>query len=226
MAEQVSEQEARVAGDLADAVRGLVDATIRTEVDLVEQDAIRAEVEALTARLRAQAIPTSYGAHHGWASGRHHWGNAVIGHRNPIAPPLRVKRGDGRAEAEFTVGAAYEGPPSFVHGGVSALILDQMLGEAAASARHPGMTGTLSLRYRFPTPLGRLRAESEIDRVEGIKTFVTGRILVQQDDGSWRASVEAEGVFILPRWAREKLAERQAAAEAAGDAGPAESIFS
>jgi hypothetical protein len=41
-----------------------------------------------------------------------------------------------------------------VHGGVSAMILDQMLGEAAGAGGKPGMTGTLTLRYRQATPLG------------------------------------------------------------------------
>jgi acyl-coenzyme A thioesterase PaaI-like protein len=214
--ESASERELEVAGGLADAVRDLIDATVRSQVDLEEQDAIRAEIEALTARLRKDQLPASYGTAFSYSSGRHHWGNAVIGQRNPIAPPVHVHRGRGRVSAEFTLSAAYEGPPSFVHGGVSALILDQMLGEAAASAGHPGMTGTLSVRYRQPTPLGRLRAEGEVTRVEGIKTYAEGRILVEQGDGSWRASVEAEAVFILPRWAREKLAER----EATGDAAP------
>jgi len=211
-----SERETEVAGGLADAVRDLVDATVRSEIDLDEQESIRAEIEALTARLRKEQLPASYGAAFGYASRRHHWGNAVVGQRNPIAPPVRVHRDSGRVWAEFVLGAAYEGPPGFVHGGVSALILDQMLGEAAASAGHPGMTGSLSLRYRYPTPLGPLRAEAEVTGVEGIKTHAVGRILVEQDDGGWRTNVEAQAVFILPRWAREKLAER----EATGDAAP------
>ncbi len=215
--EPAGERETEVAGGLADAVRDLIDATVRSEIDLDEQDAIRAQIEALTARLRKEQLPTSYGTAFSYSSGRHHWGNAVIGQRNPIAPPVRVRRDNGRVSAEFSLSSAYEGPPSFVHGGVSALILDQMLGEAAASSGHPGMTGTLSLRYRYPTPLGRLRAEAGVARVEGIKTYAEGRILVEQDDGSWRASVEAEAVFILPRWARERLAERQATGDAAAN---------
>ena len=53
-------------------------------------------------------------------------------------------------------------------------MLDQLLGEAAGAGRKPGMTGTLTVRYRRPTPLGALRGEARIDRVEGIKTFVVG----------------------------------------------------
>lgn len=208
------------AAGLAQAVRELVDAVVRSEVDAGELDDVRSQVEALTQRLRKDQLPGSFGAAHGWESGRRHWGNAVIGLRNAVAPPLRIVREEGRVSSEFTLGAAYEGPPTFVHGGVSAMVLDQLLGEAAASAGHPGMTGTLAVRYRHPTPLGPLRAEAEVARVEGVKTYVEGRILVAQPDGSWRASVQAEGVFILPRWARERLAERERANEAGDDSAP------
>ena len=100
--------------------------------------------------------------------------------------------------AEFELGPQYEGPPTLVHGGVSALILDQILGEAAAAAGKPGMTGTLTIRYRRATPLGALRGEAKVDRVEGIKTYAVGQI--SDAEG---VTVEAEGVFILPKWARE-----------------------
>jgi len=63
------------------------------------------------------------------------------------------------------------------------------------------MTGTFTLRYHQPTPLGDLRAEGWIDRVEGIKTWAKGHVI-----GPDGVTVEAEGVFILPRWARERIA--------------------
>jgi hypothetical protein len=47
------------------------------------------------------------------------WGNVVIGVRNPVAPPLMVKQSNGGGVfADFHLGAAYEGPPEHVHGGV------------------------------------------------------------------------------------------------------------
>ena len=69
---------------------------------------------------------------------------------------------------------------------------------AAAPADKPSFTGTLTLRFRRATPLGPLRAEAHIDRIEGVKTFVVGTL--SDGDG---VTVEAEGVFILPAWARE-----------------------
>lgn len=90
-----------------------------------------------------------------------------------------------------------------VHGGVAALVLDQMLGEAAAAGGSPGMTGTLELRYVQNTPLGDCSAEAWIDRVEGVKTIVKGEL--RRGDGE--CTVRAQGIFILPRWARQALEE-------------------
>ncbi len=186
-----------------EAVRDLVDATIRTEVDEAEVRAVQAEIEALTLRLRKQQLDGPYGVRFS-ANGRGRpWGNPVVGLRNPAAPPVVVERDpSGRAWSSFHLGAAFEGPPGLVHGGVSAMILDQLLGEATGAGGKPGMTGTLTLRYRRGTPLGDLRGEAWIERSEGIKTWARGHL--QDADG---VTVEAEGLFILPRWARERVQE-------------------
>ena len=86
------------------------------------------------------------------------------------------------------------------------MILDQLLGEAAGAGGKAGMTGTLTVVYRRGTPLGDLRAEAWIDRSAGFKTWAKGHIL-----GPEGVTVEAEGVFILPRWARELLTRQDPA---------------
>ena len=65
------------------------------------------------------------------------------------------------------------------------------------------MTGTLTLRYEQNTPLGEVSGEAWVDHVEGVKTIVKGEL--RRADGE--TTVSAEGIFILPRWAREALAE-------------------
>ena len=188
-------------GPLAQSVRELADAVIRTEVDDDEIRIAQAEIEAVTKRLRERQLAGSYGVRFNAAGQGRAWGNAVVGLRNPVAPPLVVEHDDsGRAWADFRLGAAYEGPPGLVHGGVSALILDQLLGEAASAGGKPGMTGTLTMRYRRATPLGNLHAEARIDRVDGYKTYTVGTI--SDAEG---VTVEAEGLFILPKWARAHL---------------------
>ena len=128
------------------------------------------------------------------------WSNAVIGLRNAIAPPLTIQHDDAasRCWSEFTLNGAYEGPPGWVHGGVCALVLDHVLGEAASSGlTKPLFTGTLTLRFVRGTPLGRLHAEAAVERTEGVKSFVSGHL--SDADG---VTVEAEGIFITPSWAR------------------------
>lgn len=183
---------------LAESVRDLVDATIRTEVDAEEVATVKAQIDALTARLRANQIDGPFGVRYTTGGDRMAWGNPVIGVRNPIAPPLVIERdASGAAFTDFVMGAPYEGPPGYVHGGVSALVLDHLLGEAASDGEIPRFTGTITLRYLRTTQLGRLRAEAHIDRVEGVKTYVVGHLA--DEDG---ITVEAEGVFITPKWAR------------------------
>ena len=183
------------------AVRDLVDATIRTLAGPEEIRAAQAEIEAVTARLRAAELPGSYGVRLRDDGTARSWGNAVVGLRNPIAPPLRIESDSERVWADFHLGAAYEGPPTLVHGGVTSLLLDQLLGHAASAAGRPGMTASLTLSYRRPTPLGDLRAEAWVDRTEGYKTWAKGCLI-----GPEGVTVEAEGLFILPRWAREQVA--------------------
>ncbi len=99
--------------------------------------------------------------------------------------------------SEFHLGAAFEGPPGHVHGGVSAKILDHVLGDAASTPGVHRLTGTLTVRYRRLTPLGRLHAEARISHTDGVKTYAVGHLA--DDQG---VTVEAEAVFIEPRWAR------------------------
>ncbi|GAA3677126.1 PaaI family thioesterase [Nocardioides ginsengisoli] len=186
---------------LAEAARELVDLCVMSDVDAEEVRAAQADIEAAVARLRKVRRAQTMGMEYLAAGRRRPWGNPVIGLRNPIAPPLVVHSDpSGRVESDFHCGAAYEGPPGLVHGGMVALILDQILGHAVGAAGRPGMTGTLTLVYRRGTPLGDLRAEAWVDREDGVKTWAKARMI-----GPQGVTCEAEGVFILPRAVRERL---------------------
>lgn len=183
---------------LAESVRELIDATIRTEVDADTVGAVKADIDAATALLRSRQCDGPFGVRYTTGGDRMAWGNPVIGIRNPIAPPVKIEQdADGGVFTDFYLGAAYEGPPGHVHGGVAALVLDHVLGEMAANAASPRFTGTITLRYLRPTRLGRLHAEAHITRTDGIKAFAVGHLA--DDEG---VTVEADGVFIQPKWAR------------------------
>ena len=186
-------------GPLAGAVRELIDATVRTNADAVTIERAVPMVRGATASLQ----PLN---EDGWLPLRHAetgrpllFTNPAAGQRNPIAPPMVVHHErDGRCWSEFTLGAAYEGPPGMAHGGIAALILDHLLGEAATSGfTEPKFTGTISLRYLRGTPLGPLRAEAFIERTEDHKTYARG--FISDLEGP---TAEAEGIFIMPPWAR------------------------
>lgn len=187
-------------GPLAQAVRDLIDATIRTQADDTTAREVTAQVRELTERLHAGTLSDQPGLRYVVDGRPLAWGNAVVGLRNPIAPPLVIQHGEnGHCWSDFHLGAAYEGPPSLVHGGVSALVLDHLLGEAASDGlTKPLYTGTITVKYLRGTPLGPLHAEASIYRKDGVKTYARGHI----SDASG-VTVEADGVFITPSWARD-----------------------
>lgn len=192
----------RLYGALTDDVRRLVDVTIRTAVadDRVAQ--ARALIDQATQVLADDAPPGPAGIHFNAEGRSWNWGNAVVGVRNAIAPPVRLEwSDDGTVHSGVDLGVAYEGPPGCVHGGVSALMLDHIMGEAA-SAEHTRLivTGTLTIRYARPLPLGRVRMRAWISGEDGRKVTVTAQLL-GGDDGE-EAAVEATGLFIMPSWAR------------------------
>lgn len=200
MGAQEHDRLAALYGPLTDAVRDLIDTVVGTQADEDTIHGAQAAIEAVTATLRGTRPPESVAVRYAIDGRPLAWGNAVIGLRNPIAPPLTIHHDEGgRYWSEFTLGEAYEGPPGLVHGGVCALVLDHVLGEAASEGlTKPMFTGTISVKYLRGTPLGPLRAEAVVERTDGVKTFARGCI----SDASG-ATAEAEGIFIMPTWARE-----------------------
>jgi acyl-coenzyme A thioesterase PaaI-like protein len=117
----------------------------------------------------------------------------IIGLSNPLAPPISVRKsGERQAEGRARFGAAYEGPPGCVHGGWVAAAFDEVLGFAQSLTGSPGFTGTLTVRYRKPTPLHtELRFDAWVVRVEGRKIFTEGRVWAGE-----LMTAEAEAIFI------------------------------
>lgn len=120
----------------------------------------------------------------------------LIGLANPLAPPLRIeKESDRSAVGRVRFGSAYEGPPGCVHGGFVAAAFDELLGFVQSLSGSPGFTGTLTVRYRTPTPLHtELRFRGTLDRMEGRKIFASGQLHAGE-----RLCAEAEGIFVSAR---------------------------
>jgi acyl-coenzyme A thioesterase PaaI-like protein len=116
----------------------------------------------------------------------------LIGMANPLAPPIRLAILDDKVIGHVNFGVAYEGPPGYVHGGLLAAAFDEVLGMAQSLTGTPGMTGSLSIRYRKPTPLlTDLVFEARVTKVEGRKILTHGTVSA---DGV--VTAEADGLFI------------------------------
>lgn len=121
-------------------------------------------------------------------------GNARSWDFNPINPPLAIERDGATLTARVTLGLAYEGPPRCVHGGIIAHLFDQVLGYANVVNGIGAVTGSLTVRYRRPTPL-----ETEL-RFDVSAATVTGRKAVTRATLTAEGVVTAEGrgLFVVP----------------------------
>ena len=182
---------------LADRMRTVIDRLVATSAP---EEALRYAADSLE-RLAAEFEQYPQGnTYEGFAEAANAGGDQqaffdhspLIGLANPLSPPVVIRVEDDHIDGRVTFGAAYEGPPGCVHGGYIAAAFDEVLGSAQSLGGRPGMTGTLTIRYRSPTPLHTpLRFEAGVTGVDGRKIFTTGRCFA--DDV---LTAEAEGIFI------------------------------
>ena len=184
--------------ELGSALRELVGTSVTTTVPAAELRAAAATAREVTARLAASRRrrdqlpalddPVRFRRVY----------NPVSGVGSPLAPPLAIRRVEGGVVAEAALGLPYEGPPSYVHGGMSALLMDQLLGSAAIAAGLWGMTARLELDYRRPVPLETpLLLRAAVTETAGRKVVIAGTIALAAAPD--QALVEARGVFVTPR---------------------------
>jgi acyl-coenzyme A thioesterase PaaI-like protein len=190
--------------DLTDAVRELIDrvrtidapadvltdalAQVRAVVDDLTPFAYRGPYQQASLRLPEGAHPELAGRQ----PSEFFPYSPVVGPRNPLAPPVRMWTDGDRLRGEVTLRAPYNGPPSMVHGGVIALIFDELLGAANVVHGVGAFTGTLTVRYERPTPLAKpLEMVAWVDRMEGRKVYTQGEL---RHDGA--VTARAEGVFV------------------------------
>ena len=184
---------------IGDSMREIVERLVATQAPEDDLAAMADELDGVAAKLRTFGHGRSY---EGFAEAANAGGDGptpghvdyspVLGRSNPLAPPIRLHLEDRVLVGEVRFGSAYEGPPGSVHGGILAAAFDEVLGATQAMSGRPGMTGTLTIRYRTPTPLhADLRFEAVLDRIEGRKLFCSARLLHGEV-----LCAEAQGIFI------------------------------
>lgn len=188
----------RAISELGEALRLLVEHAATTEASTEElvraAEQIRRAAAPLGERVRERSVlPTADDL-----LGGVRMYNPVTGAGSALAPPLRIGEVDGAAVGSCTLGLAYEGPPMYAHGGVSAMLLDQMLGYAVSASGNPGMTVQLDTSYRRPVPLlTPLRLTARVAETDGRRVIATGRISTAAEPEE--PLVEATGTFVALR---------------------------
>jgi acyl-coenzyme A thioesterase PaaI-like protein len=198
---------------LADAMRQVVETLIATGAPT---DLIRAaadDLERIAARFAGIPHDPAYEGYRETANvgadpGASFEFSPFIGRANPLAPPITLRQDGEVVIGDVQFGSAYEGPPGCVHGGYVAAAFDEILGATQSLSGAPGMTGTLIVRYRTPTPLHTpLVMRGWLRGVEGRKIYADGTLYAGD-----RLCAEAEGIFISisPEMFLRLKAEREA----------------
>jgi len=180
---------------LADAVRRLIDVTVRIAAPPAAIAAATAAIERVVGELAGfvpSPLPPRYPGGDVPEPNDHFPYDVVLGRRNPLAVPIEIAWCPPRAIGRVVFGTPYEGPPGCVHGAVIASAFDQILNVANVMLGVPGPTAKLMVRYRRPTPLGvPLRFEGWQDRVDGRRIHGAGTLSAGDE-----VTAEAEGVFV------------------------------
>lgn len=81
-----------------------------------------------------------------------------------------------RIRGTFKIAPEYQGGPGFVHGGIVATLLDEVMAKVSRFEKDYAMTGALNVEYLRPVPVG------EEIIVEGWETGREGRIRTRQGE--------------------------------------------
>lgn len=132
------------------------------------------------------------------------------GGANPRGMQLTFEQDDEarRIRGTFRLGAEYQGGAGFVHGGIIAMLLDEVMAKVSRFAQDHAVTADLTVEYRKPVPIGqdlivegwevardeRMRSrEGEIRDSSGV-VLARGRgRFIEVDPGRFRPSVTTPG---------------------------------
>jgi acyl-coenzyme A thioesterase PaaI-like protein len=186
---------------IAEHVRAMIERLVGLDVDALgdaelaalekEAAGLRQHLESLPDRRRdgslaAQPPPEGRLVERSPVSGR---GNALA---LPLTYDFDAASDTDKTHAWAVFSTSYEGPPGGVHGGYVAAAFDELLGVAQMVTGVAGFTGTLTVRYRELTPVGR-RIDFTAWPADRDGRKVTMQARATCDD---TIVAEAEGLFI------------------------------
>lgn len=155
-----SEARRTAVEDLAVAIRGLADVAVETAVDPAIVRDVAARVRDLTDRLAGATNDDPFSDLRDDPPDIARPSklmpiNPIIGDCNSGRPDVQVHYEDGAVYGRANLSKRFTGPPGYVHGGVTAMLADQIvaLTPGAAGLLRGGITKALAIRYRKPVPI-------------------------------------------------------------------------
>lgn len=131
--------------------------------------------------------------------------NWVHGLRNPNGLHLQYEIDGDTVVTTWTPGEDHVGFPGFVHGGLVAAVLDDIMGRTSALHRRWVVTARMEQRFRAPAPTGvPLRFEARITRLQRRAMTAEARALLPGGE----VVAEATGTFLpVPDELLERMVE-------------------
>ena len=79
--------------------------------------------------------------------------NPIVGACSPVRPDVRLRFRDGEVVGTRPFTKRFVGPPGFAHGGISAMLADQIVAVSPMAVGVRAITKSLELQYLRPLPL-------------------------------------------------------------------------
>ncbi len=118
------------------------------------------------------------------------------GGANPRGMLLTFEQDDAaqRIRGKFRLGAEYQGGPGFIHGGIIATVLDEVMGKVCRFREVRAVTAELNIEYLKPVPVDAdLVVEGHEVEMKGRNLFLAGDIR----DGSGKVLARGKGRFVI-----------------------------
>ena len=103
---------------------------------------------------------------------------------------------DGSIVCQGSIPGAFDGHPGYLHGVITATLLDETMSKAVRASGRTAMTRQIEVDYLRPVPSGApLRMEGSVVRSEGRKHWTEARIL----NAGGKELAQAKGLFVEVR---------------------------
>lgn len=119
----------------------------------------------------------------------------ACGTANPASMGLRLRRDGDRVVGQVTLSAWHQGATGYVHGGMTAMLLDEALGKAAHLGGRRAVTAHLEFDLKAPAFVGvPLTVEAWTEPRPGDNRRIRPRGVVTDPDG--KVLAEASGIWV------------------------------